>query len=299
MTTELLENMIIKLDKFLRELNGEGCYGRFFSTWPVIVKGGLFNSKIFEYCYPYPFFDNLEKEVGIRISYDSKSERRLFIKMAIDKLMNREIDIFSYHFCMYLLYRTELKFKQKEELTEETIGKKRFSFIQGLPEATFKNTEAFITEIWSDQIKKWDTEHNEYRYNPSMENVRILFTPAFFGDFTGHYYDEAAFDWVEPISGAVGLKCKTYTQETDPMITAARPEGWVQGKIDGYDNGGGYRHSVAGVPVHCGSAIKIKFGKGWIDGRYECDLVGRGSIQVWSGHDVFFINEGHEVRIRG
>lgn len=294
-----LEDNIIKVDKFLRQLNGEGANNDLFSNWPVIIRGyGFNNSKTYEYVYPYPFFDNLADKISVYISFNSKSERRLFNKMIINRLMNDEIDIFTYHFGMYLLYGKDLFFLQKEDLSEQAIGKRRFEFIQSLPKSSFCNTEDFISEVWRQQIRKREIGSDEYSYNPSMENIRILFKPGQFDCFTGKLYDSNEISWVEPLSGERDLKCNTYTEETDPIKTSSLPEGWVQGKIYWGSDGGGNRHFVKDTPIHCGTEIMVKFGKGWVVGRYECDLINKGDIQIWAGNDVFFINEGHEVRVR-
>lgn len=300
MKTELLEDKILKLDKFFRDVSADGMPGRYGAVWPVIIRRLFYNQvEAYEYEYPYPFFDNLERICGVSIPYDLKSERRLYIKMIVDKHMSGEIDIFLYHFGMYLLYSNEnRRYRQEEELSEKSIGKKRAQFIKTLPVSCFMNTDDFISAIWSYQIKKWDTELSEYRYNPSMSNVRILFSSDQFSNWTGRHYDSV--DWIEPISGANDLKCKTWTQEKDPMTQEPIPEGWVEGPIilDEVNYNNNRRHYVQGVAVHASSRIQVKFGSGWITGRYEWDFDSKSLIRIHRDNEVLYIKEGHRVRVR-
>jgi hypothetical protein len=77
------------------------------------------------------------------------------------------------------------------------------------------------------------------------------------------------------------------------------PEGWVEGRIALENTESGYRHYVCGVPIHSGSAIQVKFGDGWIAGRYEWSFDGKSPIRLHSGDDLVYINEGHYARVRG
>lgn len=295
---------LAQFENILNELNTYGMEGKAGAVWPVIIwQNHNYSEKTtsYEYEYPYAFFSNLqfEKKIFLRYSLEKKSERLPFAKLLIDKHMRGEIDIFLYHFGMFLIYRDYRAKLQREDLIEESVGKKRAQFVQTLPSSRFKNTEDFLTSVWAYQIERRDTDiGRDYARNPFMENVRILFSNEHFASWTGHHYP-GDVTWLEPISGKLDLECRKYSEEKDPMAPNKIPEGWVQGPIIlGHEGAGGLRHFVDGVPVHAGSGIHVKWGNGWIPGRYEYSFDGKSKISVHCNDDVFFISEGHVVRIR-
>lgn len=298
MDSNTIQDQLDTLDNLLKDLNQIGMPGHSGLVWPVIIRRNSFGAPKYEYEYPYAFFDNLKYSNKIYFNYEHKKDRLPFVKLIIDKLIKSEIDIHLYHFGMYIIYNIDATSKFERDLSDNSIGKKRVEFVKTLPVAHFLNTDDFISAIWADQIKRWYTDLGEHRINPSMNKVRILFSSEQFGDWAGTYYANA--DWVEPISAASDLKCKTWTQEKDPMNQDnTLPEGWIEGQIIlGHEGPGNYRHFVAGEPVHAGSAIQVKFGKGWIKGRYEWSFDPESLIQIHSCDEVFYINEGHSVRIR-
>lgn len=294
---ELIEDKILRFDKFLRDITEEGMPHRYGTVWPVIIRKDREGK--YEYEYPYPFFDNLKMQSKIMISYDEKIERRLFSKMVIDKHMEGAIDLCLYHFGMYVIYGQYRHIsKMAEELTEKTIGKRRFAFIQALPKVRYSAAEDFIAQVWTYMIEKRDDMMDEYCKNPSMPNLRMLFEAEYFSTWTGTHYTEA--DWVEPIPGDLHMRCKTWTKEKDPMVKEPLPEGWTEGPIilDEVNYKDNRRHYVGRVALHAGSAIQVKFGKGWIEGRYEWDFEKDSPIRVHSGDEVIYIREGHIVRVR-
>ena len=105
---------------------------------------------------------------------------------------------------------------------------------------------------------------------------------------------------MEPISYKLNLECRKWSEERDPMAPIKTPEGWVQGSITlSHEGLNGLRHYVKGVPVHAGSAMQVKFGNGWISGRYEWIFDGKSKIQIHCNDDLVYISEGHQVRVRG
>lgn len=298
-----LQGKLSQLENLFTELNTHGMEGRAGTVWPVIIRqyyDSLKETTSYEYEYPYAFFNNLQFQKQFFLhSIEKKSERLPFAKLVIDKHMRGEIDIFLYHFGMYLIYRDYRAHRIDKDLIEESIGKKRVQFIQSLPISRFKDTDDFITSIWAYQIEDRDTDIGDYRRNPFMEKVRILFSNEQFASYTGHLYP-GDVTWIEPISGKMDLECQKYSEEKDPMAPNKIPEGWVQGEIIlGHEGSSGLRHFVDGVPIHAGSSIQIKWGNGWIPGRYEWSFDNKSKIQIHCNDDVFYINEGHRVRVRG
>jgi len=301
MTIDLTDKLK-QLETIFTDLTTQGMEGKAGSVWPVIIRqyyNSLKAATTYEYEYPNAFFNNLQFQKQFFLHHiEKKSERLLFTKLVIDKHMCGEIDIFLYHFGMYLIYRYFSARRIDEDLREESIGKKRAQFVQSLPSSRFKNTDDFITSIWAYQIEDRDTDIGDYQRNPFMEKVRILFNNEQFAAYTGRlYYGDVT--WVEPISGKLDLECRKYSEEKDPMAPNPIPEGWVQGPIIlGHEGTSGLCHFVDGVPVHAGSGIQVKWGNGWIPGRYEWSFDGKSKIQVHCNNDVFYISEGHQVRIR-
>lgn len=294
----LLENLFTKL-------NTEGMNGKAGAVWPVIIRQyHSFHKNIvrYEYEYPQSFFNNLQRELQFYLPYDhlkKNSERLPLTKLVIDKHMCGEIDIFMYHFGMFLIYFNYVNRLYREDLTEKLIGKKRAQFVQTLPSSSLKTTDDFISAIWAYQIERYDTDTREYERHPFMQNVRILFSNEQYASLTGRQYS-GDVTWVEPISGKLDLECLKYSEEKDPMAPNEIPEGWVQGQIIlGHEGYSGLRHFVNGIPVHAGSGIQVKFGNGWIPGRYEWSFEGKSPIQIHCNDDVFYITEGHQVRVRG
>jgi len=297
-----LTDKLTQLENLFAELNTLGMARR--SVWPVIIKSYLHHAVTsYEYEYPKAFFTNLQLQHRILCSYDlikGKLNRLTLVKFIIDKHMNSEIDVFKYHLGMFLVYGDYGHYgDRQEDLSETSIGKKRAQFVQTLPVSRFVSTDDFITAIWSQQIEYRETDVKEYQRNPFLENVRILFTNEHFASWTGVSYPSDV-TWVEPISYKLDLECRKWSEEKDPMAPNAIPEGWVQGSIIlGHEGSNGLRHYVNSVPVHAGSAMQVKFGNGWISGRYEWSFDGKSKIQVHCNEDVFYISEGHKVRVRG
>jgi hypothetical protein len=297
-----LTDVVTQFEKMFSELNIQRMEGRSGAIWPVIVKT-YFHRQTAGYKYEYPraFFTNLQLQQRLLIPYElikAKSNRLTFVKLIIDKHMSGEIDVFTYHFGMFLIYR-DIHHREKEDFSETSIGKKRAEFVQTLPISRFASEDDFISAIWSQLIEYRETETKEYQRNPFLENVRILFRNDQFASWTGIHYSEDV-TWVEPISGKLDLECRKWSEEKDPMAPIKIPEGWVEGAIIlGHEGANGLRHFVEGVPVHAGSAMQVKFGNGWISGRYEWSFDGKSKIQVHCNDDVIYISEGHKVRVRG
>ncbi|OCZ50842.1 hypothetical protein [Dehalobacter sp. TeCB1] len=295
-----------RIEKFLNNFSLHSPNGPFFSSWPVIVtrwhNKDKENGTLYEYKYPSAFFRALSSKYNLHVlSLDkNKSERIHVLKLFIDKLINGEIDIFVYHFGLYLVYKDYYyEHRIREDLTEESIGKKRFEFIKTLPEIKYMDTDDFISAVWSDLIEHKEGKTGDYRVSPYMSKVRILFDAYQFENYTGIHYPDA--DWVEPESGSVDLRCKIWTKEEDPMAKISTlPQGWVEGPIyyGSIDSNGSCCHFVQNTRINCGSLIQVKFGKGFIEGRYECDLANKGPILIYRGDEYFIIPEGHKVRIK-
>ena len=296
-----IKDVVTRLEKLFIDINTQGMEGRSGTVWPVITKRNFHRQTTsYEYKYPKDFFTNLQLQQRILIPYElikGKSNRLTFVKLIIDKHMSGEIDVFMYHFGMFLVYNG-YHHREKEDFSETSIGKKRAQFVQMLPTSCFMSTDDFISAIWSQQIEYRDSDTQEYQRNPLLKNVRILFTNEQFASWTGRSYPSDV-TWVEPISYKLDLECRKWSEEKDPMAPNEIPEGWVQGSIIlGHEGSNGLRHYVDGVPVHAGSGIQVKFGNGWIAGRYEWSFNSKSLIQIYCNDDVIYISEGHQVRVR-
>lgn len=293
----VIEDRIAQLDKVLEEVNSKRNY--YGTVWPVIVRKSFRYEKNDEYIYPIAFFKSLLRDYSLGFDREKKSDRLFLLKYIIDQHMSGKINIFSYHLCMFLLYRDyRHEDRMEEDLTEGAVGKKRAQFAKSLPVVNYMSVDDFITAVWAYQIERWHTANNEYERAPYMDNVRILFSKEQLSNWVGRDYYAA--DWVEPIPGDMNLKCRTWTKEKDPMVQeTSLPEGWVEGNIIlGHEGPGNYRHYVQGVPVHAGSAIQVKFGDGWINGRYEWSFDPKSKVSIHSGDEAIYIGEGHLVRVR-
>ena len=221
-----IEETVVRLEQLFAELNTYGMTGRSSSVWPAIIKDNFHRQSMsYEYEYPRAFFINLQLQQRILIPYEltkAKSSRLTFVKMIIDKHMSGEIDIFTYHFGMFLVYR-DIRHREKEDFSGTSIGKKRAQFVKTLPVSRFMSTDDFITAIWSYQIEYRETDTEEYQRNPFLEKVRILFTNEQFASWTGIYYSEDV-TWVEPISYKLNLECRKWSEERDPMAPIKIPE---------------------------------------------------------------------------
>lgn len=245
------------------------------------------------YIYPSSVFYNLKiiHDLHNFNSIRNKVERVKQAKSLIDSFLNKEISLWVYHFGLYVLYNL-LRIEKTDDLSEIQLGKRRYLLYQEIPTFRLEDNDNLLTQIWYSLIEE-NKNNVDWNRNPSLSNVRILFNSDFFGNNYGLHYTEA--DWIEPISGAIDLEFKQYSKETDPMKkTDKKPN--HQGPIILGTDGGGKRHFVNGNPISAGTLIEIKFGKGWLQGRYEWSFNVGDPIKICAGNETIYINEGHIVR---
>ncbi len=295
MIVEYLE----KLKQFFEQLNSRGMYGKAGATWPVDIRrweGKIRDTEThYQYQYPKEYFRNLKMRYNIWMPTDKKSERVAILKFLLDQHHAGEIDIHLYHFGLFLIHGDYVRM---EDFEESEIGKRRAAFERTLPRVEFKTNDDFFGSLWSDLIAYRDTDIGDYKRYPSFSEMRILFTADHFSNYSGTHYFDA--DWVEPIPGRD--ECKTWVGEKDPMAPQPKKKDMVEGQIilghEGSDSG--LRHFVQDIPVRAGSYIEVKFGDGWIPGRYEWSFVNGEPIQIHSGRsNGINIREGHLVRVKG
>ncbi|MFM9280953.1 hypothetical protein [Paenibacillus jiagnxiensis] len=301
------EEHLLKLNDFFQQIMNHGMYGYAGTEWPVIVRrwnnsfqeseADSLGSSQYEYIYPERFFKNLGRRYDLYLYAEKKADRLTMLKLLVDELMANRIAIHLYHFGLSLLY--PFRTRSQEEDTE-AVGKKRSEFMRTLPRFELNSNDEFISRVWSDLIEQRFPEVGEEIVTvPIFNELRILFTAENFGNQTGTYYYDA--DWVEPLPGE-RLKVKKWVGEKDPMTPQPKKEGMIEGPITlGHEgNANGLRHFVHGVSVHAGSYIEVKFGDGWIKGRYEWGFDQDNPITIHSSRDEWFsISEGHLVRIKG
>lgn len=295
MMDEYLEN----LKQFFEQLNSRGMYGKAGATWPVDIRrweGKMRHTEThYQYQYPKEYFRNLRMRYKIWMPTDKKSERVAILKFLLDQHHAGYIDIHLYHFGLFLIHGDYVR---EEDFAEAEIGNRRAAFERTLPRAAFKTNDDFFGSLWSDLIAYRDTDIGDYKRYPSFSEMRILFTADHFGHHSGTHFFEA--DWVEPIPGHD--ECKTWVGEKDPMAPQPKKEDMVEGKIIlGHEgSSSGLRHFVQDIPIRAGSYIEVKFGDGWIPGRYEWSFMNGQPIQIHSSRsDWINIREGHLVRVRG
>lgn len=260
---------------------------------PTIERKNNFGNETL-FSYPNSLFERIMMNERLQdYAYiKNKVERHKHVKQLIDSYLNQEIPTWIYHFGLDLLYRSTSQ--RRNDFTEEVLGKRRFSLVNDLPNYRLLNNDDFVVQLWHSLILE-NKENSEWNRNPYFHNVRLLFEADFFGYNYGPHYTEA--DWIEPKSGSLGMEFKTMSIEQDPMITR-KDDSYIEGQILVGPDGGGLRHFVEGRPIHAGSAIDIKFGKGWISGRYEWGYTKDSPIRIHAGNEVIYINEGHTVRIK-
>ncbi|WP_200956143.1 hypothetical protein [Paenibacillus sp. Root52] len=280
------------LAEFFKRIMERGMDGYAGAVWPVVVR--QWHDKDV-YMYPQIFFRNLARKYNVYVNPKTKSNRADMLKFLLDELMEEKINIHLYHFGLHLLY--PYISRANEEKDKEGIGKKRNDFLSKLPGYELKSNDDFVSEVWSSLIlRRYPDVGEEMVEVPSFNQLRILFTTEEFGNQTGMYFGDA--DWVEPIP-ALRLKVTKWVGEKDPMTPEAKKDGMIEGRIwmGHHGSNDALRHFVEGVPIHSGSYIEVKFGDGWIKGRYEWSF--EQSSPISSRSESFNIQEGHLVRIRG
>jgi hypothetical protein len=285
-----------KLNDTLQSFKTSGMQGMSGSVWPVVIRnGGIFG--IEEYRYPESFFRNLKWKYKLHLPYDKKSDRLFVLKHLVDQLMNDDINVNMFHLGEYCLYERRRNWTSyAEDFTEKSIGKRRAEFLAQVPRSDFINNDDFLAANWSYLVDCRDIEVGEHRRNPLLSKVRILFTPEMFGDWTGTYYSNA--DWVEPVSGDYDLGVKKFLAEKDPMSQEPKKAGMIEGHIICLQQlHNGNRHYVNDKPITAGSYIEVRFGDGWIPGRYEWSFNSGDPIRIHAGEEVILIREGHRVRV--
>lgn len=274
-----------------RGMDGFGGSGT--AVWPLFIRQRTEN---YVYEYPETLFRNLTRQHGIYLYAKTKANRTAMLKFLIDEHGQKKINIHLYHYGLHLLYPYYSRKQQEED--QESIGKKRKDYMSKLPGLELKANDDFMSYTWSSLIyRRYPEVGDEIVQVPSFNNIRMLFTTEEFGNNTGFYYSDA--DWVEPIP-AYRLEVKKWVKEKDPMTPEPHKKGMIEGRIKLGQDGGGYglRHYVQGQPVYAGSYIEIKFGDGWIKGRYEWDYEKGSPISIHSSrNEAFYIHEDHLVRV--
>ncbi|KAF6574015.1 hypothetical protein G9G54_23560 [Paenibacillus sp. EKM212P] len=82
------------------------------------------------------------------------------------------------------------------------------------------------------------------------------------------------------------------------MTPQPKKDGMIEDLITlGHEgSGNGLRHFVAGKPIQACSYMEVKFGDGWIPGRYEWSF--EKDSPNSSRHEWISIHEGHLVRVK-
>ncbi|MFD0591035.1 hypothetical protein ACFQZE_23855 [Paenibacillus sp. GCM10027627] len=292
-----IDEQLASLGIFFSTIMDDGMQGKAGAVWPLIVRnwGSHLDGTRAVHYYPSTFFQNLKMKYKVYLPDNTKAERLKALKYIIDKLMSGDIDAYLYHFGLYVLYHDPSSRRLIEDI--ESIGARRSEYLAALPRFELKNNDEFISEIWGDLIdRRYPEVGEEIVRVPYFNNLRILFTPEEFGAQTGRYYSDA--DWLEPIPGYT-MEVRKWVGEKDPMTPEPKKGGMIEDYIHLVERDGSLRHYVSNKPIHAGSYIEVKFGDGWISGRYEWSF-GKGEpISVCSNRDsTIYIREGHLVRVK-
>lgn len=252
----------------------------------------LYDKEEISFVYPKEIFYNLKFENKVGFFTSNLSERREQLKLLLDAFKEQEIPIFLFHLGIFVIYGENPQIYIKDDVKESIVGKRRVELFASIPKFSLISNDEFIGDAWHSLIRYFD--NIDWQRNPSFKDVRLLFNPEFFGNYGTTYYD---VDWVEPIPNAEQNKCYTYTKETDPM-NEVKNDDYIVGPIIVGTDGGGLRHFVNGRPINAGKGIEIRFGKGWIEGRYEWSFQKDSPIRIYAGGEMIQILEGHIVRIK-
>lgn len=259
---------------------------------PMICRDfGMRNDQ--SYVYPTEAFNNLVHRNGVHYNLVSNlDERRRQLKELLDLFKEGNTPVYHIHLGLFFIYGQYITDYVRQDLKESIVGKRRIDLYNSLPEHCFVSNDEFIADTWYSLIRR--NERIDWERNPSLYKTRLLFHPDLFSNYGTTYYD---VDWVEPISNGPRNECKTYTKETDPMLKT-KDDSYIEGTIEVGTDGGGLRHFIQGNPIHAGSYIEVKFGKGWIPGRYEWSYQTGEPIRIHSGDEAILIREGQLVRIK-
>ncbi|WP_192913073.1 hypothetical protein [Bacillus mesophilum] len=245
------------------------------------------------YVYPSDTFYNLVNRDQAHYHFASNLEvRRQQLKELLDLHKLGETPIHLIHLGFFYIYGQYFSDYIRDDIKENLIGKKRVDLYNSIPEFRLIGNDGFIADTWF--ALRREHEKEDWERNPGFHNVRLLFRPEIFSNY-GTLYDDV--DWLEPKSNGPRNECYKYTKETDPMITKV-DDSYIEGTIEVGPDGGGLRHFINGKPIHAGSLLEIKFGTGWIPGRYEWSFKTGDPIRLHSGNDELLIKEGHLVRVK-
>ncbi|MGC5326968.1 hypothetical protein [Brevibacillus sp. SYSU BS000544] len=259
-------------------------------TIPMIQRKYSFEGRP---CYVYPrqIFDNLQKENSIYLYTRTVSERRKRLKWLIDLYSDEKINLTVFHFSLFCL---DSGYRYREDNTEQVLGKRRYEVLQGVPEYVLKTNDEFFIAAWYSLIDR--LPNRDWYYYPQFGQLRMLFHTELFESYVGTSYE---CDWVEPMPGKEEKHVHRWTSEKDPMAPVAKRTDMIEGEIWLASETGGLRHYVEDKPIHAGSYIEVKFGDGWIAGRYEWCFERGQPISVHSARsEALFIREGHIVRVK-
>lgn len=282
---------INQIDMLFQKLRSSGMYKKSGIEWPVRVFQAL-NGK-YTFYYPEAYFKNIVWSNRVYVNARTKKDRVSILKWLVDQYAKGLIDVYFFHTGMYLVYNSGSNSLLLEDM--EHIGSRRAEVVRSLPRFLLMNNDEFLVHMWSELGSFFPYSiGTDYHCNPSLTNVRMLFKPEIFNLHSG--LDIHAAEWVEPISGARDYQHRWIS---DPMDIDEQPSGMLEGPITlGYPGQGNTRHYVDDQSLYFGCYIEIRFGNGWIPGRYEWVSPDPIIRVVSSSGEYVVIEEQHLVRIK-
>ncbi|WP_336765713.1 hypothetical protein [Paenibacillus sp. USHLN196] len=288
-----VEDQLNQIKMLFKALVTSGMFQHNSLEWPVRIIRCSNDDYI--YTYPESYFKNLIWSTRVYVNPRTRKDRVTILRWLLDSSAKKEIDVFLLHFGLYLIYGEGFNKLLVEDVVQ--VGIRRGELFFSLPRFTLLSNDDFLSYMWEKLIAHFPSNvTSDYRCNPELSELRMLFKPERFSQFAHVPVSEA--EWIEPISGARDLGYRKWVAEKDPMISKANKPDMIEGPIIlGHPDRGSRRHFVCGELVCSGCYIEIKFGGGWIPGRYEY-LSTESQIRIIStGGDVIFIEEHHMVRI--
>ncbi|MFB8378107.1 hypothetical protein [Paenibacillus taichungensis] len=288
-----VEDQLIQIEAFFKKLHDSGMYQKLGIEWPVRVHRELTGDYIFY--YPESYLKNLVWSNHIYVSARTKRDRVTILRWLLDKITKKEIDIHIFHLGLFLIYNGGYNPLIQEDINQ--VGSRRRETFISLPRLMLMDNDDFLAYVWGELGAFFPSDLTpDYRCNPILSDIRMLFKPERYGHYTGIHVSDA--DWVEPVSGARDNQYHKWISEQDPTTPEASKPDMHQGPIIlGHPGWGNTRHFVCGEPLYAGCYIEVKYGDGWIPGRYRWDSPESRIGVVSSSGEVITIDERHLVRI--
>ncbi|MFT9494584.1 MULTISPECIES: hypothetical protein [Bacillota] len=180
---------------------------------PVIITKDDWSQKE-EWIYSESFFDSYYK-YPYYTAKKSKATRTKRLKELLLMYHEGKLSISIVHLGIVHIYGQSFHMDlYSEEFTEKGIGKRGFDIYRRIPGFRVVSNDEFIAYQWQQMI----SENGAGSRNPRLSNIRLMFNPELFEQYTGVYYTDSNLKWVEPLSGRYDLECRLWVSDTEIKI---------------------------------------------------------------------------------